>query len=153
MIDQQQFKRLLPLASEWVEQQEETIINCGVELNDDQRIDAFFIGVKDIDKVRLLKVKSIPTPINSELEYEAQITGLLTGSTIGITFRYGIYIQEEYWDQRSLVVHELTHTMQYERLGGIRPFLEQYLAECIKVGYPFGELEQEAKRMEKQICT
>jgi hypothetical protein len=152
MITKQQFEKLLPLACEWVEQQEKVIINLGVELNDDQKIDAHFIGIKNIEKVRLLKVGSIPAPVNPELIKAAQLAGLLTESSIGITFRYGIYIHEKFWNQRKLIVHELTHTMQYERLGGIESFLKQYLEECITVGYPLGELEQEARRMEKVIC-
>src|SRR6266487_3970556 len=69
----------------------------------------------------------------------------------GVTFRFVIYIKKDFWNQRSLVVHELSHTMQYERLGGFKPFLEQYLNECITVGYPNGSLEQEAIRIEKEI--
>ena len=54
----------------------------------------------------------------------------------------------------SMVVHELVHTLQYERFGGFRPFLEEYLFECITPpGYPFGPLEQEAKRIEHEMCT
>lgn len=153
MITKQQFEKLLPLACEWVEQQEKVIIDFGVELDDDQKIDAYLIGVTHIEKVRLLKVESIPAPINPELIKAAQLAGLVTESSIGITFRYGIYIQEKFWNQRRLIVHELTHTMQYERLGGIQSFLKQYLEECITVGYPLGELEQEARKMERIICT
>jgi hypothetical protein len=36
------------------------------------------------------------------------------------------------------------HTAQYERLGGIEPFLRQYLRECLTIGYPEAPLEQEA---------
>jgi len=51
-----------------------------------------------------------------------------------------------------LVVHELAHTWQYERLGGLRPFLKQYLYECLVApGYPFGHLEQEAKSIEEEF--
>jgi hypothetical protein len=50
-----------------------------------------------------------------------------------------------------LVVHELAHTAQYERLGGFHPFLSAYLGECLTVGYPNGPLEQEAKEWERKI--
>jgi|APGre2960657468_1045069.scaffolds.fasta_scaffold09798_2 hypothetical protein len=36
-------------------------------------------------------------------------------------------------------------------LGGIKQFLAAYLEECLVVGYPWGALEQEAKKMEKEI--
>jgi hypothetical protein len=43
--------------------------------------------------------------------------------------------------------------MQYERMESIQAFLEQYLQECLTLGYPFGPLEREAKKIEEQICT
>ena len=41
---------------------------------------------------------------------------------------------------------------QYERFGGFRLFLERYLHECITIGYPAAPLEQEAKRVENEVC-
>lgn len=153
MITKEQFNKLLPLACDWATEQEKFILEKGIPLNDDQQIDAFLLSVKEIKKVRLLKVDKIPTPSIPELKAAVEYTGLLAESTIGVTFRYGIYIRSDCWNQRRLVVHELTHTMQYERLGGIAPFLAQYLDECFSVGYPNGALEQEAWRLEKEICT
>lgn len=153
MMTSQQIDKLLPLACEWVEEQERIILNSGIELNDDQKIDAFLVGVSGIEKVRLLTVEKIPTPENQVLRHAAQLVGLLKDTTIGVSFRYGIYIKGKHLNQRRLIVHELTHTHQYERLGGIKPFLEQYLDECVRVGYPLGELEQEAIKMENKICT
>ena len=49
------------------------------------------------------------------------------------------------------MVHELAHTIQYERLGGIKPFLRAYLEECLSLGYPNGPLEQKAKEWEGKI--
>jgi hypothetical protein len=143
---------LLPLTCYWAKQQESYITKNGAPLDNDQKIDAYLIGIKKINKVRLLKVDQIPTPSIPELKNAAENTGLLSSSTIGVTFRYGIYIRSDFWNQRSLLIHELTHTMQYERLGGFKPFLEQYLNECITVKYPNGSLEQEAIEMEKEMC-
>jgi len=64
--------------------------------------------------------------------------------TAGITLHYGILIREDCWGDRRLVVHELAHVAQYERLGGIGPFLRAYLRECLLEGYPNGALEREA---------
>jgi hypothetical protein len=61
--------------------------------------------------------------------------------TIGLTLRYGIFIRADCWGERRLVVHELVHTLQYERLGGFMPFLQQYLHECITIGYPAAPME------------
>jgi hypothetical protein len=60
MISAEQFKFLIPLACEWVELQEKRILSNGVELNADQQIDAYLVGVKNPTKVRLLKVDKIP---------------------------------------------------------------------------------------------
>ena len=63
------------------------------------------------------------------------------------------FIHSDCWDQRRLVVHELAHTMPYERLGSIEAFLRQYLHECLTIGYPEAPMEQEAKRIEHQILN
>jgi len=151
MIRDSEFKKLL-LACEWAKEQEKIILKNGIPLNDDQQIDAYLIGVKEPSKVRLLSIKEIPLPNLLELKSAVNEIGLIKKSTIGITFKHGIYIKSEYWNNRRLIVHELTHTMQYERLGGFEQFLSQYLDECIRIGYPFGPLEQEAIEMEKRIC-
>jgi hypothetical protein len=65
-------------------------------------------------------------------------------NTVGLTARYGIFIREAYWGDRRLIAHELAHTAQYERLGGITPFLRAYLTECLTSGYPRSALELEA---------
>ena len=65
----------------------------------------------------------------------------------------GIFIRDDHWDSRRLVVHQLAHTMQYERLGSIESFLRQYLHECITTGYLAAPMEQEAKRIERETCA
>jgi len=49
-----------------------------------------------------------------------------------------------HWVERRLLVHELVHTGQYERLGGSGLFWSAYLRECLTIGYPMGGSEQEA---------
>ena len=142
----------LPIIIDWVKNQEKLILNNGVALNEDQKIDAYLIGVKNIDKVRLLEVDQIPIFKEKKLEELNKIAGFQSDATIGITFQYGIYIKKGFMKKRSLIVHELVHTMQYERVGGIENFLKQYLLECLTTGYPNGELEQEARKIEREIC-
>ncbi len=91
-------------------------------------------------------------PRNPALKMAAQATGLLSPLTAGLTLRYGIFIRLDYWSERRILVHELAHVVQYERLGGFEPFLRQYLEECLTLGYPAAPLEQEAKRIEQEIC-
>lgn len=147
-----QMDLLLPKVCRYVAEQEQIILEQGVELNPDQQIDAYQIGVAEITHVRLMEVDHIPLPRDDFLRAAVELTGLLSPYTAGITFRYGIYLRSDCWNDRRLVVHELTHTKQYERMGGIPPFLKQYLKECLTVGYPNGPLELEAIQMERQIC-
>jgi hypothetical protein len=96
------------------------------------------------ERVRLLALARVPMPDNLTLKAAAEAIQFLTPATRGLTLRYGIFIRQDCWSDRRLVAHELVHTAQYERLGGIEPFLRQYLLECLQVGYPAAPLEQEA---------
>jgi hypothetical protein len=152
VITAEQFKILLPLACIWAENQECKILADGMPLSSQQIADANKVGVLHPDKVRLWAVQEIPTPEHPALKLAAEATSLISPMTIGLTLRYGIFIRADHWGERRLVVHELVHTAQYERLGGFEPFLRQYLLECISIGYPAAPLEQEAKRVEGRIC-
>lgn len=144
MISQEEFQQLLPLAIQWAEEQEKIILEQGVALPPPALVDAKIIGVLNPEKVRLLCVPEIPIPDHPVLKQAALATGLISSSTIGLTLRYGIFIHEDHWLSRGITVHELAHTAQYERLGGVGPFLKQYLYECITIGYPEAPMEQEA---------
>lgn len=152
MISEELFQELLPLACQWAEEQERIILRDGVPLTPTLRADALRIGIAEPDQVRLRVVGSIPVPSHPILKQAADLTGLLSPLTAGLTLRYGIFVRSDCWGDRRLVVHELAHTAQYERLGGFSPFLRQYLTECLTMGYPAAALEQEAKKIENQIC-
>lgn len=139
------------MASIWIEEQEAFILANGVPLSKKQKNSASKIGIKNINKIRLLKVDLIPEPKDSTLNEASNAIGFISEDTLGITYRYGIYIRQEFWDNESLIIHELTHTFQYERLGGIAEFLNQYLKECIYYGYDKSPLEMEAKTMETKL--
>jgi hypothetical protein len=153
MITIEQFKMLLPLACVWAEEQEQIILRDGVPLTSDQIADAVTIGVSHPEKVRLLKVRPIPVPTHPALRAAAEATNLISPQTAGLTVRYGIFIRADCWTDRKLVFHELVHTLQYERLGGFQPFLQQYLMECITIGYPEAPMEQEAVITTAEKCV
>lgn len=150
MITPQQFTQLLPLAVAWAEQQENYILQNGIYLTQSQQAEARLVLVGRPEKVKLLRVSQIPLPSEPSLRNAAQTTGLITENTIGLTLRYGIFVRDDFWNNRKLVIHELVHVAQYERLGGISEFLRQYLQECINIGYPQAPLEQEAIRLSSQ---
>jgi hypothetical protein len=154
MISQAVVKMVLPMACAWAEEQEAVILRDGVALTASQIADARQIGVAHPERIRLRVVEEIPLPLHPMLRESAEITGLISERTARLALRYGIFIRSESWGERRLLVHELAHTAQYERLGGFQPFLKQYLHECIiRPGYPFAPLEQEAKRIEGETCA
>ena len=146
------FEELLPLACRWIEEQERSILRDGVPLDPEQLEIGRTIGVRDVGRVRLLEVDEVPSPQDPILQAAAEVAGLVSELTSGLTARYGIFIRSDYWGNRRLLAHELAHVAQYERLGGVEPFLRRYLTECLSSGYPNGELEQEAKSVEKRFA-
>lgn len=150
-ITSEQFESLLPLACEWAAQHESDIMVHGVPLSKGELADAARIPLQRPELVRVLEVNSIPSPDDPALAAAAQVAGLLTLQTTGLTLCHGIFVRRG-WRSRRLVVHELVHTSQYERLGGIEPFLRCYLHECLTVGYPEAPMEQEAITTQQRIC-
>jgi hypothetical protein len=146
------FEELLPLACRWVEEQERGILRDGLPLNPEQLEIARKVGIRELGRIRLLEVDEVPEPEDPLLQAAAEAAGLISLLTSGLTARYGIFIRSDYWGNRQLLAHELAHVAQYERLGGIEPFLRRYLTECLNAGYPNGELEQEAKAVEKRFA-
>jgi hypothetical protein len=145
------FKLTLPIACWWARKQESRIERSGQPLGSALLEDAKKIGVRFPERVRLEAVDEVPT-MHPMLKFAARKFGLCSQFTSGMSLRYGIFIRSDFWGRRGLVLHELAHTWQYERMGGIRPFLKQYLYECLVTpGYPFGNLEQEAQAVEEKF--
>ena len=144
---------LLPVACAWVARQERRILAAGVPLSPAQTADARSLGIAAPERVRLLCLPRIPLPTNRFVRWIGLHTGTLSEETVGLSARYGIFLRRPYHEDRRLLAHELTHTRQYERLGGIRPFLRQYLHECLTVGYHEAPLEWEAIEATDTLCS
>ncbi len=151
-ITPEQFEVLLPLACQWAAEQEKHILASGEPLSAAQLSDARLVGVAHPDRVRLLRVPEILPPAHPMLRQAAQATHLISPSTGGLTLRYGIFIRSDCRGDRRLVVHELCHTVQYERMGSFQVFLRQYLFECLTIGYPQAPMEQEVLDRTARIC-
>lgn len=147
-----QFIFVLPLASEWAKAKEKVVFNNGVPLSNAQIEDAKRVGVTHPEKVRIFEVPQIPFPKHPVLKAAAESIQLITPDAVGLTVRYGIFIHSDFSDDRCLILHELVHTSQYERLGGFLPFFRKYLLQLINIGYPEAPLEQEAIRMAEKVC-
>jgi len=146
------FRWYLAVAASWVLSQERVILRKGVPLTAAQLADARLAGVLHPERVRLLRVEEVPLPEGPELRAMAEAMDLNGPIAPGMTLRYGIYVRAESWGKRQEVVHKLAHTAQYERLGGVRTFLECYLYQCLAVGKAAAPLEQEATEIAQRIC-
>ena len=151
-ISPEQFETILPLVVEWAEARELVILEHGVALSPQYMEDAKSVGVKYPERVRIYEVPQIPIPKHPILRAAAEATQLISPATIGISLGYGIFIHNNFSNDRYTIVHELAHTMQCEKLGGLYPFLNNYLWECIEIGYPQAPMEQEAIRLADKIC-
>ena len=144
---------ILPQACSWVARQERRILKAGLALTSQQLNDARALGVRDAEKVRVLHVQNVPLPCSWLARFARIFVGTSFRETSGLSARYGIFIRAHFAADRHLLAHELTHTHQYERLGGIRPFLQRYLHECLTVGYASADLEIEARDAANNLCA
>ena len=152
-ISPEQFDNILPLAVQWAEAKEKVILEHGKVLSSQYMEDAKSIGVNNPERVRIYEVPQIPIPKHPILKAAADATQLISPATIGISLGYGIFIHNNFADDRYTIVHELVHTMQCEKLGGLYQFLKKYLWECIEIGYPQASMEQDAIRLADKICN
>jgi len=148
-----QFETLLPLATAWASAQQDRILREGVPLSVRELSDGLRVGVKDPERVRLLQMEIIPAPDHPMLLAAAQTVNFVPSAPRGLTVHHGIFIRADYWRDRSLIVHELAHVAQYERLGGMSEFLRQYLWQCATVGYNKSALEAEAVTLAGRVLS
>jgi hypothetical protein len=143
-ISPEEFETLLPLAVEWARVQERRILGSGSKLTAAQAADAQAMGVEHPERVRIMPVVAISRPEHPILKPAAEAAHLINPFTRGLTLGYGIYIRADEVSDRFLLAHEFVHVGQYERMGGLEPFLRQYLYECLTIGYYSAPLETEA---------
>ena len=147
------FETVVRFAAEWAREQEQRILAEGQPLSADQVADARAAGVREPERVRVLRVDEVPAPPNPILKAMAAQVEFLPAAPSGLTFQYGIFVRADRGQDRYLVAHELVHTSQYERLGGIVPFLRDYIKECATLGYRESSLEREANKIATEICA
>ena len=147
-----QLEELLPLAADWAAEQERRVLCEGVPLSEIELADARAIGVRNPERVRLLRVERIPVPAHPMLRAAAASINFLTAAPRGLALDYGIFVRADCWRDRELIAHELAHTAHYQRLGGILPFLRSYILQCATVGYLNAPLELEASAIAARVC-
>jgi len=148
-----QLEQILPLAAQWAADQERRVLCEGVPLSKIELADAKAIGVRNPERVRLLRVDAVPVPVHPMLRAAAASINFLTATPRGLALDHGIFIRADHWRDRALIAHELVHTAQFQRFGGILPFLQTYISQCATVGYSNAPLELEAIAMAARICS
>lgn len=148
-----QLEELLPIAVQWAADQERRVLCEGVGLSEIEMADAQAIGVRNPERVRLLRVEMIPVPAHPMLRAAAASINFLTAAPRGLALAYGIFVRADQWRDRELIAHELVHTAQYQRLGGLLPFLQTYIYQCATVGYSNAPLEVEAVATAARVCS
>jgi len=139
---------LTPLAIQWAAEEEAIALKHGEPLNESELGYAKKIGIQFPEQVRLLKVADMPSPKNPILKKAADEMGNQLSNAHGLTLNKAIFIKQNYWRNLRLIVHELAHTAQYERNGGLS-LLNQFIIEY--PDYPHGSLEREAIAIEEKF--
>lgn len=152
-VSEDNLTQLIPLASQWAAAKERVALENGAPLQPEELVDARFVGVRHPEKIRVFRVAQIPYPKHPILKAATDATGLINARTAGIAFQYGIFIRSEFSSDRAVLAHELAHTAQYEALGGIPTFLEQYLKECFTFGYEDAPLEKAASEIARRLMS
>ena len=96
------------------------------------------IGIRYIERVRVLYADALPVAVPEPISGPMEAMGLGMVVPMGAAFGYGIFLNVQVRGNLWLLAHELTHTRQYEALGGKEPFLLAYghlyqprsMAEC-----------------------
>ena len=143
---------VLPIVHAWAEMQESLALKNGVRLTEPQLNDARRAGVTFPEKIRVMRVHQLPQPDHEDLVFMARQVGLFSERATGLCLGYAIWILDAAWDNRLAWVHECVHVSQHEKLNGLRPFLNEYLRECIDPGFPFGRMEQQSLIISRDIC-
>ena len=146
-----QFKLLIELMSGWAEGWEAYVLSNGISLNDEQIEDAKIVGVARPDLVRVLEIPSIPLPPYDVFYTMLVKPRIISPEIFGLTLGFGVMLNTSSWGNRRKLAHELTHVAQYERLGGIKPGLRQYVSEALSYGYECAPMEQEAVNAAEKI--
>lgn len=141
---------ILPLVVAWARHHERRILRRGAPLDAAGLDAARRAGVQEGSRVRTLAVDCVPPRLPRWLRRFAGSVRWGPATTAGMALGHGVFLRTDQLERPGLLLHELAHVAQYERLG-FRVFLRMYLEECLTAGYPLGALESEARRIECEL--
>jgi hypothetical protein len=134
---------LAPSVARWARGQERRILREGVGLTPDLLRFAETLGISTAGGIRVAIVRPVPLPVPRRWLKLAASVGFPVFQPSGMALGNGIYLESP---DPATLRHELVHVAQYERLGGIEPFMRRYLLECLTAGYAAAPLELEARQ-------
>lgn len=135
-------KKILDYLTGWVARHQRHILSKGERLTLEQKKALSDVGIVDLDKIRVCYVDQVPLPSQD------RIGKAFGDDALALCLNHGIYIRKDAKDVVALLRHEVTHTFQYYRYGGIRNFLAEYIRQFKQHGYDRMPLEREAVRNE-----
>lgn len=134
-----------PLVAAWVRAHERKILTRGEPLAPHEAAIARAAGVREPQRIRVLRVQRVPIPAARALAWLARRTGLPGPDVDGMTLGHGIYLCTQVGAPARLLAHECRHVFQYERAGSVGAFIAAYLREVAAFGYHDAPLEAEAR--------
>jgi len=137
---------VVPLAGWWARRVAEAMRAGGRPLTEEESEMARRLGVQDPAAVRVVVTRRLPWPGPCWLHRLVSRLGFPATEAVGLCLGQTIFLHPEY-DRPEMLAHELVHTAQCDRLGGLRPFLHRYLAECLTHGYAAAPMEHEARSL------
>jgi hypothetical protein len=143
---------VFPLAVQWARRREREVLRRGRPLSPEEMRLARRMGVREAQNIRVLETDRIPLPGAGLLGAAAHWTGFHRSEPWGMSLGYAVFIRHGWPGSRDrLLAHEFVHTAQFERAGGMRPYLVRYLRECLTLGYAESPMEQEAVRLSASV--
>ena len=108
-------------------------------------------GANHPERIRVLCVPEIPMPVPHWIQRLGASFSFACHAPAGMTLGHGVYVANACADDPALLIHELVHVGQYQRLGSVKSFLRRYLWECLTVGYESAPLECEARERTSRV--
>lgn len=136
---------LAPLGAVWAARAARLAWHKGRALTPPEQEMAARMGVAAPERVRVMVAPEMPWPGPRWLHRLVSRLGFPATESVGLCLGHAIFLHPAWAEKTEVLAHELVHTAQYERLGGVRPFLRRYLAECLAFGYVAAPLEREAR--------
>jgi hypothetical protein len=139
---------MIPHVVRWAETLAERTLAEGQPLSAEWAAVAREVGVRDPSRVRVRVVDAIVLPEGFAITAAAGRAGIIPERAGAMTLGHAILVVRGQERERSLLRHELRHVAQYERAGGIAPFLAIHLPDLARYGYEDAPFERDARAHE-----